>query len=148
MRAEPTHRNAHVKKGLGRHKNLSSPEELPATRPQMTWSCDRLALANDRWSLAGTTTWCVDGTCMTSPTKDIPQTHTWKIEGEVTLLRDDVAKARTEELAWYEKFEACEGVRSETCLSRTGRKPISCRWRDTNNGNSEREGSAKSMGRA
>ena len=56
----------------------------------------------------------------------------------MTLLRDDVAKACTEEMAWYEKFEACEEVTDETCLSRTGRKPISCRWRDINRGDGER----------
>ena len=44
----------------------------------------------------------------------------------VTLLRDDVAKARAEEMAWYEKFKADEEVTDETSVSRTGRKPISC----------------------
>ena len=47
----------------------------------------------------------------------------------VTLLRDDVGKARTEEMKWYEKFKAYEEVTDE--VSRTGRKPISCRWRTT-----------------
>ena len=56
----------------------------------------------------------------------------------VTLLRDDVAKARAEEMAWYEKFNAHEEVTDETCLSRSGRKPISCRWRDIDNGGHER----------
>ena len=56
----------------------------------------------------------------------------------VTLLRDDVAKARAEEMAWCEKFKACERVTDETCVSRTGRKPISCQWRDINKGDSER----------
>ena len=56
----------------------------------------------------------------------------------VTLLRDDVAKARMEEMKWYEKFQAFEEVTDETCVLRTGRKPISCRWRDINKGDSER----------
>ena len=56
----------------------------------------------------------------------------------VTLLRDDVAKARMEEMKWYEKFQAFEEVTDETCLSSTGRKPISCPWRDTHLGDSER----------
>ena len=55
----------------------------------------------------------------------------------VTLLRDDVAKARMEEMKCYEKFQAFEEVTDETCV-RTGRKPISCRWRDINRGDSER----------
>ena len=42
----------------------------------------------------------------------------------VTLLRDDVAKARTEEMAWYEKFKAYEGVTDEICVPRERRKPI------------------------
>ena len=56
----------------------------------------------------------------------------------VTLLRDDVAQARTEEMKWYEKFQAFDEVPDETCVLRTGRKPISCRWRDINKGDSER----------
>ena len=55
-----------------------------------------------------------------------------------TLRRDDVAKARVEEMKWYEKINAFEEVTDETCLSRTGRKPISCRWKDINNGDNER----------
>ena len=49
-----------------------------------------------------------------------------------------MAKARAEEMAWYDKVEACEEVTDETCLSRAGRKPISCRWRDINKGDRER----------
>ena len=41
-----------------------------------------------------------------------------------TLRRDDVAKARMEEMKWYEKFSAFEEVTDETCVSRTGRKPF------------------------
>ena len=37
----------------------------------------------------------------------------------VTLLRDDVAKARAEEMAWYEEFKAFGEVTDETCVSRT-----------------------------
>ena len=55
----------------------------------------------------------------------------------VALLRDDVGKARAEEVAWCEKFKACEEVTDETCVSRTGRKPTSCRWRDINEGDNE-----------
>ena len=51
-----------------------------------------------------------------------------------TLLRDDVAKARADEMAWYDKFEAFQKVMDESCLSRTGRKPISGRWKDMNKG--------------
>ena len=47
----------------------------------------------------------------------------------VTLLRDDVAKARMEEMRWYEKFQACEEGTDETCVLRTARKPFLKRWR-------------------
>ena len=63
--------------------------------------------------------------------------HTDEVTG-VTLVRDDVAKACAEEMAWYEKFKAYGEVTDETCVSRTGRKPISCRWRDINKGDNER----------
>ena len=43
------------------------------------------------------------------------------------LPRDGVIKARAEEMAGYDKFEACEAVPDETYLSRTGCRPISCR---------------------
>ena len=56
----------------------------------------------------------------------------------VTFLRDDVAKARMEEMKRYERIQACDEVPDETCVLRTGRKPISCRWRDINKGDSER----------
>ena len=56
----------------------------------------------------------------------------------VTLFRDDAAKARMEEITWYDKFQAFDEVPDETCVLRTGRKPISCRWRDINKGDSER----------
>ena len=56
----------------------------------------------------------------------------------VTLSRDDVAKSRTEEMAWYEKFKAYEEVTDESCVSRAGLKPIFCRWRDINTGDCER----------
>ena len=39
----------------------------------------------------------------------------------VTHLRDDVAKARMEEMKWYEKFQAFGEVPDETCVLRTGR---------------------------
>ena len=55
----------------------------------------------------------------------------------VSLLREDVGKARAEEMAWHDKFEAYEEVTDETCLSRTGRKPISCRWKDIHKGDNE-----------
>ena len=51
--------------------------------------------------------------------------HTDKVTG-VTLSRDDVAKARMEEMTWYEKFQAFDEVPDETFELRTGRKPISC----------------------
>ena len=51
-----------------------------------------------------------------------------------TLVRDDVAKAGAEEMAWYEKFKAYEEVTDEACVSRTGRTPISCRSRDISKG--------------
>ena len=56
----------------------------------------------------------------------------------VTLLRDDVAIARTDEMASYEKFKAFEEATDETCVSRTGHKPISCQWRDINKGDNDR----------
>ena len=57
-----------------------------------------------------------------------------------TLLRHDaIAIARAEEeMASYDKFDAREQRTGETCLSRTGSKPISCRWNDVNNGDIER----------
>ena len=59
--------------------------------------------------------------------------YTDEVTGE-TLLRDDVAKARTEEMAWYDKFQVYKKVTDVACLSRTWRKPVSCRWRDINIG--------------
>ena len=56
----------------------------------------------------------------------------------VTLLRDHVANARMEEMKWYVKFQASEEVTDETCALRTRRKPISCRGRNINKGDSER----------
>ena len=56
----------------------------------------------------------------------------------VTLLRDDVAKARMADMRWYEKFQVFEEVPDETCVLRTGCKPTSCRWRDISKGDSER----------
>ena len=55
-----------------------------------------------------------------------------------TLKRENVAKARREEMEWYDMFGAYGEVTDETCVSRTGRKPISCRWKDTNKGGNER----------
>ena len=55
-----------------------------------------------------------------------------------TLLRDVLAKARAEDVAWYDKFEAYEKVTDKTCLSRTGRTPVSCRWKDINKDDNER----------
>ena len=43
-----------------------------------------------------------------------------------------------EDIKWYEKFKASEEVTDETCVMRTGRKPISCRWKDINKGEDER----------
>ena len=45
---------------------------------------------------------------------------------EVTLRREDVANARMEEMKLYEKFKVFEEDTDDICLSRTGRKPISC----------------------
>ena len=59
--------------------------------------------------------------------------HVNDCEGDDT---DDVTRA--EEMAWYEKFKDHEEVTDETCVSRTGRKLISCRWRDINKGDIER----------
>ena len=56
----------------------------------------------------------------------------------VTLLRDDAAKARMEEMSWCDKFKAHEEVTDETSVISTGSKPFSCRWRDVNKGDSER----------
>ena len=56
----------------------------------------------------------------------------------VTLLRDDVAIARMDEMASYEKFKAHEEATDESCVSRTGHKPISCQLRDINKGDNER----------
>ena len=67
---------------------------------------------------------------------DCEEDDTAEVPG-VMLLRDDVAKARAEEMAWYENFKAHEEVKNETCASRAGCKPISCQWRDTNKGDNE-----------
>ena len=42
------------------------------------------------------------------------------------------------EMKWHEKFQAFDEVPDETRVLRTGRKPISCQWRDINKGDSER----------
>ena len=52
--------------------------------------------------------------------------HVDEVTG-VTLLREDVATVRMEEMSWCDKFKAYEEVTDETCMRRTGRKPISCR---------------------
>ena len=49
-----------------------------------------------------------------------------------------MAKARMEEMKWYEEFNAFEEATDETRASRTGRKPMSCRWRGINKGDNER----------
>ena len=87
-----------------------------------TWKWDRQPVASDRWDQAATTTWSADWMCVTSSDDGFPNIMTG-----APLLRDDAARARAEETAWYDKFEACEAVTNETCLSRTGRKLISCR---------------------
>ena len=56
---------------------------------------------------------------------------------EATLLRDDLAKARAEEISWYDKFEAYEEVTDETCMSRAGRRHFSSRWKDIRKGDNE-----------
>ena len=43
-----------------------------------------------------------------------------------------------EEMKSFEMFQAFEEVTDEKCVLRTRRKPISCRWRDINRGDSER----------
>ena len=54
----------------------------------------------------------------TMPTKDSPR---------APVLRDDVVRASTEEMSWYDMFEAHEGVTDETCFSRMARTSISRR---------------------
>ena len=78
-----------------------------------------------------------DNSCSGTYVNDREGDFTDEVTG-VTLLRDDVAKARMEEMKWYEKYPAFDEVTGETCVLRTGRKPISCRWRDINKGDSER----------
>ena len=63
---------------------------------------------------------------------DCQGNHADEVTG-VTLVREYVAKARMEGMSWYDKLE----VTDVTCVMRTGRKPIPCRWRDINNGDSE-----------
>ena len=47
----------------------------------------------------------------------------------VTLLRDDVSKARKYDMNWYEKILTFEEVPDERCVLRTRRKPIQpARW--------------------
>ena len=41
--------------------------------------------------------------------------YTGEVTG-VSLLRDDAAKARAQEMAWYEKFKVYEEVTDETCV--------------------------------
>ena len=103
-----------------RQDEVGPPRESATARLELTWICDREALANDRV--------CGLDVC---DELDESDTHVNDCEGDytdevtgVTLLRDAVATARTEEMAWYEKFEASEEVTGESCLSRTGRKPI------------------------
>ena len=55
-----------------------------------------------------------------------------------TYVNDCDGDYTDEEMKWYERFNAFEDVTDETCVSRTGRKPISCRWKDINKGDSER----------
>ena len=92
------------------------------------WICDRCTLANDLWSTGGDED-MVCGSDVCDELNNIPQMFSCMIVMEIntdevagaTLLRDDAG----EEMAWYEKFKAFEEVSDETCVSRTGRKPIS-----------------------
>ena len=115
--------------------------ELQHVGRELTWTCDRYMLGNDRWSQAAMMSWFAGDELDECPSdvyvNDCDGDYTDEATG-VTLLRDDVAKARAEEMDWYEKFNAYEEVTDETCVSRTGRKPISCRWRDINKGDNER----------
>ena len=56
----------------------------------------------------------------------------------VTLLRDDFGESASGWCGGAKKFEAYEEVTDETCLSRTERMAMSCRWRDINKGDNER----------
>ena len=102
-------RNVHVKTIWKRHKNPRTLEELQAVQREVMWTRERYTLANDRWIHAAKKTWCADWTyvtSLTSSTKTVSQTRTCidEVTG-VTLLRDCVAKARMEEMKWYEKFQ-------------------------------------------
>ena len=86
----------------------------------------------------GMTTWCADldvcdelDECNVHE-NDCQGDHADEVTG-VTLVREYVAKARMEGMSWCDKLE----VTDVTCMMRTGRKPISCRWRDIHNGDSE-----------
>ena len=115
----PTCTGAHRKTPLSRDKSQPALVPLRSTKTTRKW--DRQPVASDRWDQAATTTWSADWMCVTSSDDGFPNIMTG-----APLLRDDAARARAEETAWYDKFEACEAVTNETCLS-TGRKLISCR---------------------
>ena len=84
MKAEQMRRNVHAETRLSRHKNRRTPGVCGLN------VCDELnEYPSDVY------------------VNDCEGDYTDEVTG-VTLLRDDVAKARTEEMAWYEKFEAYE----------------------------------------
>ena len=137
-------RNVHVKMIGKRHKNPQTLEELQAVRQESMWTCERYMLANERWIQAATDMVCGLDVCDELDENSFSDTYVNDREGDnvdevtgVTLFRC-VTKALAEEMKWHEKFQAFEEVTDETCVLRTGRKPISFRWRDVNKGDSER----------
>ena len=114
VRVEQMRRNMHAETRF-RHKNLQTPEPVRAgKRPLEPGGDDDVESGLDV---------CDELNACPSDAhvNDCEGDYTDEVTG-VTLLRDDVAKARAEETAWCEKLEGHVEVTDETCVSRTDAK--------------------------
>ena len=118
------------------HSELESPqedlrtlEEPRAVRLKLIWTYERYMLENDRWNQMTMQTWYAEWTYVTSwmnhislrPHRRSDGSNTSeRRRGQSTYGRDEVVR----------KVQCFEEVTDENCVSRTGRKPISCRWKD------------------
>ena len=134
VRAEPTRRNVHVMTMFGppQESAITGESSSRASGNDMEM---RSTISGKRPLEPGDDDDMVCG--LGDPyVNDFEGDYTDEMTG-ATLLRDDVGKARAEEMAWYHKFEACAEVTEKTCQSTAGRKPISCRWKGIDKGGSD-----------
>ena len=123
-------RNVHVKPKWKRHKNPQTLEGLQSVRLQLMEDMQTvhagkrpLGPGGDKDMVCG---WDVCDELDELDENSFSDTYVNDRDGEytddvtgVTLLRDDVAQARMEDMRWYEKFQALDEVSDETCVLRT-----------------------------